>query len=148
MDVIGKALLQLTWADLVVGAAVIAAIGGSVAFLVLYARGLRSLDDDGIERSIMEERRQLLLYCGDAKALADLAIQRHMSDAAFLQHFQQQPCYKILAPHFCDAFRERLAQRRRNDGHAELATASRVEFERLEQLWQLPELGRLVPQNS
>jgi len=148
MDVIAKALLQLSWADLAVGAAVIAAVGGSLAFLVLYARGLRKLDDDAIERSIMEEKRQMLLYCCDAKALADLAIQRHMSDTAFLQHFQQQPCYKLLAPHFSDAFRERLAQKRKNDGHANLATASRAEFERLEQLWQLPELQDLIPQNS
>ena len=148
MDVIVKALMQLSWADLVVGAAAFAAAAGSLAFLVLYTRARRALDDDSIERSIMEEKRQLLLYCGDAKALADLAIQRHMSDTAFLQHFQQQHCYKILAPHFSDAFRERLARKRKNDGHADLATASRAEFERLEQLWQLPDLQGLVPQNS
>jgi hypothetical protein len=147
MDVIAKALMHLSWADLAFGAAIIAIAAGLSVLLVVHARNRESDNDDSIERNVMEERRQLLLYCGDAKALADLAVQRHMSDTAFLQHFQQQPGYKILSAHFGDAFRDRLAQKRRHDGRADLATACRAECERLEQLWQLPELQGLVLQS-
>ena len=147
MGGIAKGIAQYSWAGLAAGWVVAIAAAGILAFLILYLRRSQGREDDIIERGIREERRQRLLYCGDVKALADLAIQRHMSDAAFLQHCQNQPCYKALLPHFSDAFRERLAQKFRPDGHADLATACRLECERLEQLWQLPEFQGLSLQN-
>ena len=136
MDEIAKSLLRLSGADLAAGAVAAIILLGPLVVLPLYRRWRRSGDDQSIDLARLEGQRRLLLYCGDVKALTDLAIQRHMSDVAFLQRFQAQPCYEILTPHFSAAFREQLAQPRKHDGRADLAAACRAECERLEQLWQ------------
>ena len=129
-------LLRISWADLVIGTAAGFGAAMMLTMLTLYLHGKRSGLAGNAEHDGINEHKRLLLYCGDVKALTDLAIQRHMSDVAFLQRFRAQPCYEILAPHFSDDVRQRLAQARGHDGHADLAAACRAECERLEQLWQ------------
>jgi len=137
MDAFAK-LLGVTWSQL--GAIAVAAIAAAVLLAALrwYLRRSSSDADENVDQTAHLERRQLLLSCGDTKALADLAIQRHMSDTVFLQRFQEQPCFGLLLPHFSDEFREHLAQKPKPDRRANLATACRAECERLERLWQIP----------
>ena len=129
-------LLRLSGADVAYGSA--AAIAGAVVLvsLTLHFRQRWNRHDDSSESDAARERRQLLLYCGDVKALTDLAVQRHMSDVAFLDRLREQPCYDRLSPHFSNEFRERLNSKLRQDGHADLAAACREECDRLEQQWQ------------
>lgn len=136
MEAIPNWLLRLSGADLGYGAA--ATIAGAVVLvsLTLHFRQRLPRDEDSSDSDAVRQRRQLLLYCGDVKALTDLAVQRHMSDAAFLQRFREQPCYDKLVPHFSDEFRERMNRKLRQDGHADLAAACREECDRLEQQWQ------------
>ncbi len=136
MDAFAK-WLGLTWSELGAIAAAAIAAAGLLAALSWYLRQLSSGEDENDDRTAQLERQQLLLSCGDVKALAGLAIQRHMSDTAFLQRFQEQPCFGVLLPHFSDEFREHLAQKHKPDRHANLATACRAECERLERLWQV-----------
>ena len=131
-----KWLLGLSGADLAYGMAAAIAAAVLVIALTLHLRQQRNCDDDRVDSAERKEREQLLLYCGDVKALTDLAIQRHFSDVAFLHRFQAQSCYEILVPHFSGALQERLAQPGRHDGRADLASACREECERLERLWQ------------
>ena len=121
---------------LAIGVAAAIAAAGLLAVLSWYLRQASDGEDENLDHTAQPERRQLLLSCGDVKALADLAIQRHMSDAAFLQRFQEQPCFGVLLPHFSDEFREQLVQKPKPDRRANLATACRAECERLERLWQ------------
>ena len=137
MGEVVKRLLQTSWADLAIGTAAGFGAAMMLTMLTIYLRGNPSGLAGNAEHDGIDEQKQLLLFCSDVKALTDLAIQRHMSDAAFLHRFRAQPCYEILAPHFSDDFRERLARPRGHDGHADLATACRAECERLEQLWQV-----------
>lgn len=136
MEAISNWLLRLSGADLAYGTA--AAIAGAVVLvsLTLHFRQRWTRYEDNSDSDAVREKRQLLLYCGDVKALTDLAVQRHLSDVAFLQRFREQPCYGKLLPHFSDEFRERMNRKPAHDGHAELAAACREECERLEQLWQ------------
>ena len=135
MDAFAKSL-GLTWSELGAIAAAAIAAAGLLAALLWYLRRSSSGEDESADHTAQLERRQLLLSCGDVKVLADLAIQRHMSDTAFFQRFQEQPCFGVLLPHFSDEFREHLAQKPKPDRRANLATACRAECERLERLWQ------------
>ena len=121
------------------GLAIVAAVGCGVAALVTY-RGHRSqtLDktDDAAQHTALQERRTLVLLCGDAKALADLAIQRHMSDAVFLQRLRAQPCFNTLFPHFSEDFRQQITLEPGDQkGKQTLAEICRKELERLEREW-------------
>jgi len=136
MGTIAKWLLGLSGADLAYGAAAAIAAAVLLVALTLHVRQQRTRGQNILDGDASSERKQMLLYCGDIKALTDLAVQRHMSDVTFLQRFQEQPCYTALTPHFSNAFRERLNDKLRQDGHADLAAACREECERLEQLWQ------------
>lgn len=79
----------------------------------------------------------MLLFCGDARALADLAIQRHMGDDLFLQRLSAQPCYKVLYVHFSEEFRNQIAGGLDNrKERPALAAACRNEIERLEGQWR------------
>lgn len=134
MEAVAKWLLQISWIDLAVGTAAGLAAAGLLAIMAFYLRW-RAATGGGIERDVPDERQRLLLFCGDVKALTDLAIQRHMSDAVFYRRFQEQPSYEILFPHFSERFREHLVRPRRPDGHSDLAAACREECDRLEQQW-------------
>ena len=136
MDEVAKWLLQVSWIDLAVGTISGLAAVGVLTALALYLSRRADGDGDGGARETLEERRRLLLFCDDVKALTDLAIQRHMSDTAFLLRFQAQPSYEILSPHFGEKFREHLAEPHRRDGRSNLAMACREECERLERQWQ------------
>jgi hypothetical protein len=135
MDAFAK-WLGLTWSELGAIAAAAIAAAGLLAALRWYLRRPSNGEDESVEHAAQLERRQSLLSCSDVKALADLAIQRHMSDAIFLQRFQEQPCFGVLLPHFSDEFREYLAQKLKPDRRSNLAIACRAECERLERLWQ------------
>jgi hypothetical protein len=135
MDEVAQWLLQISWIDLAVGTLSGLAAAGLLTALALWLSKRAGGDGEGTARTALEERRRLLLFCGDVKALTDLAIQRHMSDNAFLQRFQTQPCFEILSPHFGEKFREHLAEPHRHHGHSDLAVACREECERLERKW-------------
>jgi hypothetical protein len=130
-----KWLPQISWADLLVGVAVGLAILAALILLAYFLLPRRRENDDSIARARKEEEQRRLL-CEDARVLADLAIQRHMSDVAFLERFRMQPCYDALFSHFSETFRERLAHARGHDGHSDLAVACREECERLERQWR------------
>jgi hypothetical protein len=135
MGEFAKWLPQISWTDLVVGIAIGVALLGGLIMLAFFLRPRdRQDDDDGVQRGREEEQRRLL--CEDARILADLAIQRHMSDVAFLERFRTQPCYAALFSHFSEQFRERLTQPVNRHGHSDLAIACREECERLEQQWR------------
>ena len=136
MEAIPKWLMRLSGADYAYGIAAAIAAAVLVISVVLHVRQLRNREENSSDGEASRERRQLLLSCGDVKALTDLAVQRHMSDVVFLQRLREQPCYSVLSPHFSEGFRARLTQKLRNDGHADLAAACREECERLEQLWR------------
>jgi hypothetical protein len=136
MGEIGKWLSQASWADLAIGIALGLAVLSVLTVLAFSLLPRERAKDDGVasEHQEKEERRRLL--CEDAKVLADLAIQRHMSDAAFLERFRTQPCYDALFSHFSEKFREHLTQPGGQHGRSELAAACRAECERLERQWR------------
>ena len=137
MDDVVQWLLQISWIDLAVGTvAGLAAVGLLSALAFHLSRRADSVGGGGAAPATHEERRRLLLFCGDAKALTDLAIQRHMSDTPFLQRFQAQPCYEILSPYFDEKFRKHLAEPHRHEGRSDLAVACQEECERLERQWR------------
>lgn len=136
MDEVAQWLLQVSWIDLAVGTVSGLAAAGLLTAMALYLSRRADSDGEGTPGAAVEERRRLLLFCDDVKALADLAIQRHMSDTAFLQRFQAQPCYQFLSPHFAEKFREHLAEPHRHHGRSDLAVACREECERLERQWR------------
>jgi len=124
-------LYQNMWA----GLAASAAIGSIVAAIATVCRNRQALG--GATRAPIQqstpEWRSLQLACGDAKAMADLAMQRHWDDDNFLRRFRSQPCYEILSPHFSDAFRQILQRPAAHDHrHPTLADTCRKEVERLE----------------
>jgi len=135
MGEIAKWLPQISWSDLLAGIAVGLAILGALTVLAFFLRP-RDRGNDAGARLEREEEQQRRLLCEDAKVLADLAIQRHMSDTAFLERFRTQPCYDALFFHFSEKFRERLAQPSGHHGHSDLAIACREECERLERQWR------------
>ena len=130
-----KWLVQVSWTDLAVGVMAGLAAAGLLAVLIM-SFGRSNRDKDSTSQDQPRDQQRLLLFCGDARALADLAVQRHMSDIAFFQRFQSQPCYQVLSPHFSEEFREHLAQPSRQSGRSGLASACRQECERLEQQWR------------
>ena len=136
MEAIPNLLLRLSGADYAYGTAAAIAAAVLVISVTLHLRQQRKREVNDLDLDAFREKRQLLLYCGDVKALTDLAIQRHMSDVTFLQRLREQPCYDTLLTHFSSAFHERLDQKLKHDGHGDLAAACRKECERLEQLWQ------------
>jgi hypothetical protein len=135
MGEIAKWLPQISWTDLVVGIAVGLAILGALMLLAFFLRPHERDDEAGarLERKDAEQRR---LLCEDAKVLADLAIQRHMGDVAFLERFRTQACYHALFSYFSEDFRDRLAQPGGHLGRSDLAVACREECERLERQWR------------
>lgn len=139
MDEIAKWLPQISWTDLAVGMAFVSAILGALILLAFFLRPRGPDDDDAVRRRHLEDE-QRRLFCEDAKVLADLAIQRHMSDVAFLERFRAQPCYGALLSFFSEKFRERLAQPGEHHGHSDLAVACREECERLERQWRPADL--------
>ena len=134
MGEIAKWLPLVSWTDLGVGIAVGLAILGMLTLLT-YCLLRRERGDEGGSRREPEEERWRLL-CEDARVLADLAIQRHMSDIAFLERFRAQPCYDALYSHFSETFRERLMQPGKLHGRSDLAAACREECDRLERQWR------------
>jgi hypothetical protein len=136
MGEVAKWLVQVSWMDLAVGVMAGLAAAGLLTVLVM-SLGRSNRDGDGRSDDVPQEQQRLLLFCGDARALADLAVQRHMSDLAFFQRFQSQPCYQALSPHFSEQFREHLAQPGRQSGRSDLASACRQECERLEREWRI-----------
>jgi hypothetical protein len=65
--------------------------------------------------------------------LANLAIQRHMSDAEFLAHLRQLPDYQELMAHFSDALKTQMAADKAATGaRPVLASACLKDIERLE----------------
>ena len=134
MGEIAKWLVQVSWTDLAVGAMAGLAAAALLAVLVM---SLTHSDRDGRSDEVPQEQQRLLLFCGDARVLADLAVQRHMSDAAFSQRFQSQPCCQALSPHFSEQFREYLAQPGQQKNRSGLASACRQECERLERQWRV-----------
>lgn len=135
MGEIAKWLPQISWTDLAIGIAVGLAVLGALVILAFFLLP-RDRTDDNSARLEREEEEQRRLLCEDAKVLADLAIQRHMSDVAFLERFRTQPCYDALFSHFSEKFRERLAHPARHYGRSDLAAACREECERLERQWR------------
>jgi len=135
MGEIAKWLPQVSWTDLAIGIAAGLAILGALVLLAYFLLPRQRNDETGSSREREEKERRHLL-CEDAKVLADLAIQRHMSDVAFLERLRAQPCYDALYSHFSDGFRERLTQPNKHPGRSDMAAACREECERLEQQWR------------
>ena len=132
MGDIAKWFLQNFWVSLAVGAATGLAIAAVLTFLVYRLRKLESIDNDAL-RAVLQERQRLFLCCGDAKALADLAIQRNMDDAVFLRRLRAQPCYETLYPHFSEPLRRQVAHELDDpDRRQILAAACREDIARLE----------------
>jgi hypothetical protein len=132
MGEVAKWLLDNLWAGLAIGATTGCAIAAVLTFLSHRLRNLNCIDEDAL-RVALQERQQLLLLCGDAKALADLAIQRHLGDALFLRRLREQPCYDILSLHFSEPFRLQISQQLNNrEGNPTLAAACRKEMEQVE----------------
>ena len=90
MGEFAKWLPQVSWTDLAVGIAAGLAILGALVLLAYFLLPRRREDETGSSREREEKERRRLL-CEDAKVLADLAIQRHMSDVAFLARLRAQP---------------------------------------------------------
>jgi len=134
MGEFAKWLPQVSWTDLAAGIAVGLAVLGLLTVLAFSLRPRGHDDGDSKRHDPEQEQRRLL--CGDAKVLADLAIQRHMSDTAFLERFRKQPCYEALYSHFSENFRARLTQPGGHYGRSDLAVACREECERLERQWR------------
>ena len=109
MGEIAKGILQNLWAALAIGAVAGFAIAALLTHLALRLRKARRSDESALGAAL-QERQRLLLYCGDAKALADLAIQRHVTDIAFLQHLRMQPCYEALSLYFSESFQREIAE--------------------------------------
>ncbi len=124
-------LLQNAWVGWIFGAA----IGLAVAFPLTFLDRVRRAKDAGIPaiHEHLKKRQEIKLLCGDARALADLAIQRHFSDAAFLRRLRAQPSYTVLSPYLSDRFRQLLTlETLGEDGRGLLATACLEEIEKLE----------------
>ena len=120
------------WAELAFGAC-----GGfALAAILLYFQ-YRAGETNQIQRDEQrlahERRHQFQLLCADAKVLTDLAMQRYMSDAQFLQCMRAQPCFAALFPYFSEQFRALLNQEPSGRANkAFLAVACHAEITRLE----------------
>ncbi len=117
------------------GLACVAAAGSLVAALspLLWDRSRSSAGEGGEgDVAILQKRQRFLLFCGDAKALADLAIQRNMINREFLRHLQLQPCYDALVPLLGEHFLSMVALHETDARGSALAMLFRKEIERLE----------------
>lgn len=106
-----------------------------LAFLLVMKafRTSRPKEDFRNSRFARDTAKRLMLDCGDAKALASLAIQRHMADAEFLRHLSQLPCYEELVPHFSETLKTKFATEPVDSGgRPTLAAACLEDIERLE----------------
>ncbi len=132
MGDVGKWFLQNFWAGLAFGGAIGFILAAILTYLAYRLRKLNDIDDS-VLRATIHERQRLLLLCGDAKVLADLAIQRHMNDAAFLRRLHEQACYDTLYPHFSETFRQQIAKEPDNLQRGPTAAiACKEEIEQLE----------------
>lgn len=120
------------WVELTFGAC-----GGfALAAILLYFQ-YRAGEANQIQRDEQrlahERRHQFQLLCADAKVMTDLAMQRYMSDAQFLQCMRAQPCFAALFPYFSEEFRALLNQEPGDHANkAFLAVACHAELTRLE----------------
>jgi hypothetical protein len=132
MDDTVKGILQNLWGASAIGAAAGFAIAAALTYSAFRLRKPKQGDERALGAA-PQERRRLLLFCGDVKALADLAIQRHMSDTIFRGRLQALPCYDPLFPYFSESLRQQIAglpddQKR----GGVLAVSCREEIEQLE----------------
>jgi hypothetical protein len=131
MGAMVNGLFQNLWIELALGGA--AGFAGALLFTYWQNRGWKHGKSDDEELRAAYERRQFLLYCADAKVIADLAVQRHMTDANFLQHLRINPCFIALSPFFSEEFRVRLTQEPSNEAiKSFLPAAFQQEVTRLE----------------
>ena len=108
------------------------AAAAALAILVHRFRRPATTPND-VSQEELGKRRRMFLFCSDGKVLADLAIQRHMSDEQFIRHLRAQPCYEALSPYFSEAFTQRLMRATENgEGKSRLAQACRDEIEQLQ----------------
>ncbi len=104
-----KWLPQNLWAELsIVGALGLAVAVLTILFVYLFPN--HNDDKDDTLLAAKKERQRLLLFCGDATALATLAVQRDTSDGIFLRRFRALPAFDALFPHFGDQFRQTIVQ--------------------------------------
>jgi hypothetical protein len=123
--------LQNAWVGWILGAVMGLAVAIPLTFLDRIRRA-KGAGNPAIHEQL-NKRQEIRLLCGDARALADLAIQRHLSDAAFLRRLQAQPSYTVLSPYLSDRFRQLLTQEALSeDGRGLLAAACLEEIEKLE----------------
>jgi hypothetical protein len=101
-------LIQNLWVELALGGAT--GFAGALLFRCWQNRGREYGQRNDQKLRAANERRQFLLYCADAKVIADLAVQRHMTDASFLRHLRTNPCFEALSPFFSKEFRDLLTQ--------------------------------------
>jgi hypothetical protein len=119
-------------ASLAAGAAICLALAALFFVASCFKPTKRNADDD-TSRPEVQKYQRLKLHCEDLRALSNLAIQRHMSDAEFLRHLHIQPCYGELQAHFDDDLQKRLKQEPADSsGRSILAVACLSNVERLE----------------
>src|SRR5258705_5664356 len=132
MEIVANWLHSSAWTGLIMGTAAGVAAAGGLAILVQRFRR-NATAPQGLSQHELEARRRLFLFCSDAKVLADLAIQRHMSDEHFIRHLRAQPCYEALSPYLSEGFAQQLLRAAENgEGKSKLAHACRDEIERLQ----------------
>jgi len=132
MNELTQWFLQNAWAGLAVGVATSVVIAAIVIF-TLY-RLLPPSITGNFPSEQSQEYSRLILFCGDAKALADISIQRCIGNSDFLRRFHAQPSYAALLPYFSPDFQRQMAQEQDDhDGRPILAMACQAEIERLEQ---------------
>ena len=134
MGEVAKWFTQNLWAGLAYGAAAGFVVAALLTLLMHRSRDSGD-EDEGNNAHLTQERQRLLLLCGDAKALADLAIQRYMTNPEFLRRLQTQPCYDALIPHLSEEFLSQTALQTNDARGSTLATLFRREIERLEREW-------------
>ena len=88
---------------------------------------------DTASRDLAEKLRRLKLQSGDVKALANLAIQRHMDNKTFLHHLNGQRSCRELLQYFNMDLQQKLAHEPADQSSKSmLAAACLNEIERLE----------------
>jgi hypothetical protein len=134
MGVTADLLTWNFWAGLALGFAI--GLAGAWLFALLNRAQAQQNDERAMdERRTMEERKQFLLFCGDGKAVADLAIQRNMMNEEFLRRLKTLPCHAVLAPHLSEEFAALSNGHIHDDRGPTLAVAFRRDVERLEREW-------------
>jgi hypothetical protein len=134
MPMVANWLLQNLWVELALGCAVGVALAVPLLNLQHLARQKNKEREEDLQAA-RERRQRFLLFCADAKVIADLAMQRCMSDLQFLQSFRAQPCFEALYPFFSEEFRALLAQQPGNLANkAFLPATCHAEISRLESM--------------